>query len=286
MIVRRILSAADFSAMIEPLVLTDPVGFSILSVSLGRVLRAEVTDPDVVWWVAEDAYEHVVAAGQHLVPYPVGLHGIRDEIADRLAGPLADLLLHLRRDPPGVSGPRRAVLAFAEIWSARTGREFRTSRELARWVLDRLVPPTDVPGLSRPPREDEVQLVQGWVEEFTLEAASPAPPPADWAERRLGEGTLLVWEVADQPVALAGRTAVEAGVSRVGPVWTPGSLRGRGYGSAITAAATRAALDAGASAVCLYTDLANPVSNAIYAQLGYRPVGEEVEGVFLSPDVS
>jgi predicted GNAT family acetyltransferase len=54
-------------------------------------------------------------------------------------------------------------------------------------------------------------------------------------------------------------------------VYTPPKERGRGYGSAVTAAATRSILDDGAIPV-LFTDLANPTSNKIYQALGYRPV--------------
>jgi predicted GNAT family acetyltransferase len=39
-----------------------------------------------------------------------------------------------------------------------------------------------------------------------------------------------------------------------------------------TVAASRALIAAGADEVLLYTDLANPTSNALYQRLGYRPV--------------
>ena len=39
---------------------------------------------------------------------------------------------------------------------------------------------------------------------------------------------------------------------------------------------SRAALNAGAREVVLYTDLANPTSNALYQRLGYRPVEDRV----------
>jgi predicted GNAT family acetyltransferase len=64
---------------------------------------------------------------------------------------------------------------------------------------------------------------------------------------------------------------------RVGPVYTPPELRRRGYAAAVTAAISRAALDAGASAVLLFTDLANATSNALYQRLGYRPVEDRIE---------
>lgn len=43
-----------------------------------------------------------------------------------------------------------------------------------------------------------------------------------------------------------------------------------------------AALDAGATDVVLFTDLANPSSNALYQRLGYRPVQDRIVLSFAS----
>lgn len=51
----------------------------------------------------------------------------------------------------------------------------------------------------------------------------------------------------------------------------PREHRGKGYGSAVTAAVTVDVLAVG-NVPCLYTDLANPTSNKIYQAIGYRPV--------------
>ena len=71
-------------------------------------------------------------------------------------------------------------------------------------------------------------------------------------------GGLTVWEVDGQAVSMAGVTRDEAGAVRVAPVYTPPELRGRGYGAAVTAAVTQAALDAGADDVVLFTDVDQP----------------------------
>ena len=63
-----------------------------------------------------------------------------------------------------------------------------------------------------------------------------------------------------------------AGVCRVSTVYTPPDRRQRGYGGAVTAAVSQQALEAGAAEVVLYTDLANPTSNALYQRLGYQPL--------------
>jgi predicted GNAT family acetyltransferase len=93
----------------------------------------------------------------------------------------------------------------------------------------------------------------------------------------LSYGGLTLWETADGPVSLAGATRAVAGQARIGPVYTPPGRRGRGFGGAVTATVSQAAKDAGVAEVLLYTDLANPTSNALYQRLGYRPVSDSVE---------
>lgn len=75
-------------------------------------------------------------------------------------------------------------------------------------------------------------------------------------------------------MAFAGTTRQLAGMVRVGPVYTPQSLRGRGYAAAVTAQVCRRALDVGAREVVLFADLGNPTSNALYQRLGFRTVAD------------
>jgi predicted GNAT family acetyltransferase len=63
----------------------------------------------------------------------------------------------------------------------------------------------------------------------------------------------------------------------VGPVYTPPELRGRGYATTLVAELSRWLLGRGNRFCFLYTDLANPTSNAIYARIGYRRVCDALE---------
>jgi uncharacterized protein len=67
---------------------------------------------------------------------------------------------------------------------------------------------------------------------------------------------------------------------RIGPVYTPPDLRGRGYGSAVTALVTKEQLDGDRDHCFLYTDLSNPTSNKIYMQIGYEFVCDSAEYAF------
>jgi predicted GNAT family acetyltransferase len=62
--------------------------------------------------------------------------------------------------------------------------------------------------------------------------------------------------------------------ARIGPIYTPPELRRRGYASALTADLTQMLLYRGSRFCFLFTDLANPTSNSIYQQIGYRPVAD------------
>ena len=105
------------------------------------------------------------------------------------------------------------------------------------------------------------------------------PPGQDHGaavDERLGYGGLTVWEAGGARVSMAGVTRSVVGMVRVGSVYTPRALRGRGYAGAVTVAVSQVARDAGVREVVLFTDLANPTSNVLYQRLGYRPVEDRV----------
>lgn len=83
---------------------------------------------------------------------------------------------------------------------------------------------------------------------------------------------MYVWDVAGMVVAMAGHSGPTPHGMRVGPVYTPQDLRGRGYASALVAALSQMLLDGGRQFCFLFTDLANPTSNHIYQTIGYEPV--------------
>jgi RimJ/RimL family protein N-acetyltransferase len=230
-------------------------------------------------WALAAADGQVVALGMHVPGRSVQLAGADAGVAVRLA----DAWHAAGRQLSGVAGRAESAAAFARRWETLTGGSARLGMREGLHVLDVFVPATGVPGSARlagaaDADPADVDLVVRWLQDFGAEALPHLPPiDAANARERVEHGTFLLWEDGE-PVSLAGfRTA--AGVGRVGPVWTPPERRRRGYAAAVTTAATRAILDAGATAV-LYTDLANPTSNGVYARLGYRLVAETDEWVF------
>ena len=94
-----------------------------------------------------------------------------------------------------------------------------------------------------------------------------------------GEAGIALWEPRADPSRSSASGPTPNGI-RIGPVYTPPELRGRGYGSALTAQVSQLQLDRGKRFCFLYTDLANPTSNAIYMRIGYERVCDSRELAF------
>ncbi|HEX4721852.1 MAG TPA: GNAT family N-acetyltransferase, partial [Pseudonocardiaceae bacterium] len=201
---------------------------------------------------------------------------------------IADHLVSEHIELPGVTGIRSAVEAFTAAWTDRTGdeHEIKSRERLYRLGEEAgqaeaaLTPPTNVPGEAVEGTESDVELLTSWrraaAQEIFHRPARLTPVEVSRMVRgsvAMGNGQIL-WQVDGHPVAMAIVGLPREGMSRIGPVYTPRELRGHGYGSAVTAAAARWALDRDADHVVLFTDLANPVSNSIYQRIGFRPVAD------------
>jgi RimJ/RimL family protein N-acetyltransferase len=177
---------------------------------------------------------------------------------------------------PGVNGDVGTVERFVEAWLPGTDLRARTVFEQRLYALGTLLPPDPPPpGRARPATDADVELATRWLAAFQEEAGVPSTDVESYARASIADRRLLLWDDGDgAPVSLASRTPPAAGVARLAPVYTPPASRRRGYGAAVTAACTADALERGAEHVVLFTDLANPTSNAIYQRIGYRPMSD------------
>jgi predicted GNAT family acetyltransferase len=91
---------------------------------------------------------------------------------------------------------------------------------------------------------------------------------------------IYVWEEAGEVVSIAAGTRPTPNGISIGLVYTPPEKRRKGYASACVAALSQRLLDSGYTFCSLYTDLANPTSNHIYQEIGYRPLCDADDYVF------
>ncbi|MFJ9664417.1 GNAT family N-acetyltransferase [Streptomyces sp. NPDC101219] len=215
----------------------------------------------------------VRAAFLRTPPHRLQLTELSAEEADALAAHLLDL----GRALPGVQGERATAAAFAQSWARRTGSSATVGERQRLYRLGELTVPQPVPPgrarLAGP--ADRAQLARWYVDFCTELGEVHLQDPDGWARARVAGGQATFWETPDgTPVSMACRSPIVAGQSRVVGVYTPPPLRGRGYAGAATAEVSRAVAADGAEEVLLFTDLANPTSNALYQRIGYRPVAD------------
>ena len=273
----------EFLREAEPLLLADEARHNLILGIAGN-LRDGFYEEHRLWLVRDD--DRLVAAALRTPPYNLIL--ARPE-SDEALPALADAVGG--EELPGVVGSVPEVERFAELWSARTGTTARLSVSQGVYELATVVPPPQPSGATRVADESDRDLLIRWFEAFRDEVVHVGGPGRDEAARGVdrrfataGSGFLL-WEDGGDAVSLAGWGGPTPNGIRIGPVYTPPELRGRGYATALTAELSQRLLEGdlfpGGRRFCfLYTDLANPTSNAIYERIGYRRVCESAEIAF------
>ncbi|MGW3038952.1 GNAT family N-acetyltransferase [Kitasatospora sp. NPDC001159] len=227
------------------------------------------------WWRGGDGGP-VEGAFLQTPPFPPRLSAMPPAVAAELAVRLAAAGAEFT-EVTGIGGGAEAAHAFGAAWTAATGAERTVSVSERLYRLGELTdPPRPPAGRHRLAEPADRELVIRWYYEFLAEVKVRLPDVPKAVDEKIANGGLHLWADDGRPVSVAGTSPVLAGMSRIGPVYTPADLRGHGYASAVTAAASAHVLGLGAQEVLLYTDLDNPISNSIYQQIGYRAVEDAV----------
>ncbi|MFB7832671.1 GNAT family N-acetyltransferase [Streptomyces sp. NPDC056056] len=218
------------------------------------------------WWAEPDGRVTGVLA--------LSASGALDLGATTVEAALA-LALPAGEEPTGVRGETAAVEAYAKA----SGRPWTPTVRMRLFRLGEPTPPDPAPaGRHRTATGADVPLVAAWTREFaTAIGDEPAEDYTRFVTERISEGRLVLWETPDgRAVSMAAVSRTIEGQARVHLVYTPPADRGHGYAAGVTDAVGRVAAATGATRVLLFTDLANPTSNALYQRLGYRPVTDHL----------
>jgi predicted GNAT family acetyltransferase len=241
-----------------------------------RAGRLGHADPLFAWAHSDEG--EIAFFSMRTPPWPM----LVSELDEPCAGALMDVWLEHDPAPPGVTGQPQSTRVVATAWERRTGgRAHCRMREAMHMLREVTDPPRPPSGALRVAAAGDRELLVAWERAFVSEAgliADAAEQAKDTVARRLDARAQLVWEDR-QPVSTLSLSPAIAGTVRVGPVYTPPEHRRHGYATAAVARACRDVLESGARQCMLFTDLANPTSNKIYASVGFRRVGdwEELE---------
>ena len=180
------------------------------------------------------------------------------------------LALHLRANDvrvTGVVGRRDVLQPFTDSFAHR----FSTHADLMLYQLMTAPDYGRAAGQVRVATTHDLDLLVAWHRAFEIEVGMIAVP-APLEERvaiRVKNQQLLLWMDDGKAVSMAGANPLPAASARLGPVYTPPELRGRGYAQAVTAAASEHVQRDEPRTVFLFTDAINPASNKSYQRIGF-----------------
>lgn len=274
--VRAEADARAFAERSMPFLLEDAGRNNLPITILSKVLDGVYTTSR--HWIAErDGV--VVGVALQTPPHQVLLaEPTEAEAVDALAEAIDDTDVPV----PGVV----ANVPWAERFATRRGARWRVGMDQGVYELREVIPPRPTPGAARPAGPADRELVLRWIRTFEDEAL-PAHHVRDEARTQLqadvalgpdARSGYLLWE-AGRPVSLTGFGRYPYG-ARIGPVYTPPAHRRHGYASNLVAHVSASMLAAGDPACYLYTDMANPTSNRIYTDVGFRAIARSQELVF------
>ena len=269
----RLLDAATFLDRAGPLLLEDEARNNLILGIAGTLAATPDRYPENRFWVALDRGEPVAAA---LITPPYNLVLARP----RSVAALTALASAIDEELPGVVAAHPEVDEFVRIWAASHDIEPRVLRNQGIYALEQVRPVSGASGAGREADRDDARLLLDWMIAFGEEVLAEGDPGRSEAraavDHRLGadDAGFLLWEDGGEVVSVSGWDGATPNGIRIGPVYTPPELRGRGFATALVAELSQTLLDSGRRFCFLYTDLANPTSNAIYERIGYVRVCE------------
>ncbi len=273
----RYPDAASLLAAMEPVLLKEEARHQIfLGSALNLAKHPDRTPNTAVFAALYDDNRPVLglldAPPYPLILAPVGVRQDRALLAEQAFTWLAShhpSAHHIMTETP-------LALCFVEHWrtTLAPGEQLTCVADQRVHQITAPPAPPSQPGRLRQATRNDLVLATAWARAFFAEAM-PTEADRDFESetgRRLADGFIYFWEIDGEPVAQAAKARPSHHACALTLVYTPPEQRGRGYGGAVTRALSRAILAEGMTRCVLLTDLANPVSNHIYARIGYKPV--------------
>ena len=276
----RVLDEAD-EAAVHRLLATDPVAACVLA---GRVEIAG-TNPAALgaplWGIGSGReLDAVCLAGANLIPFavPGAERGAAVAFAERAR--------RAGRRCSTIVGPAGAVAPLWDLLAPHWGpaRDHRPRQPLM--AIDRAPSVTPEPRV-RPVRPDQLEILLPAAVAMFTEEVGVSPLRVDGGagyRARVSElvdaGQSLAWIEDGQVLFKAEIGAVSRAACQVQGVWVAPAHRGRGIGTAGTAAVVEYARAALAPVVSLYVNDFNAPARASYRRVGFREVGQYASVLF------
>jgi predicted GNAT family acetyltransferase len=246
----------------------------------GAFLAARPVQHNLLLTILEQSIEHalggtfwLVLEGSEVIGFalesPPGFGAVLAPMPAAMCHRLAE---SITAPVPHVVGEAAAAAAFAGRFTECHSTSVTAIDAQRLYELTDLKSVANARGALRPAGPGDRQTLVEWANAFVVDADVVPVDAEALVDLRLEREQFWVWDDAGA-VSMASTSEAIAGVARVQYVYTPPDRRGAGYATACVEHMSRVLTDRGLRCV-LFTDLANPTSNAIYRRIGYEAVAE------------
>jgi hypothetical protein len=244
-------------------------------------LRAGLVDHGQTWqatYVGAFRNRHLIGVAAHCWNGLVLIQAPDDGLAEAVRACVA----LSGRKVGGFSGPLDQVIeARAALGLSQASAQLDEAEGLYVLDLSELRVPAILSSgrvLYRPPFAEEHELLGNWRFEFEVEALGAKRTDAtrkhafDFLGQQLADGTVWVAVDGSAPVSLSAFNAALPDIVQLGGIYTPPTLRGRGYCKVAVAGSLLSARQRGVNRAVLFTK--NPSAVRSYEALGFRRTGD------------
>lgn len=265
-------SAAAWLDLVSPLLLPAEAENNLLLGIAQQLAEESPAEPRGVklWSVRHES--EIVGAALMTPPHNIVLSRQPDEALAALAKAMVESQVLA----PGVVGPDDIPERFARSYARLAGAGHRLRMRQRIHACRKVAKVPAAPGEFRLADDGDLPRLGEWWSAFADEvgAAQKTDDSQAIVRRIIDRQRLFVWASGGEVVSCAGVTRPTRHGIAVYFVYTPNEHRGRGFATSCVAELTGRMLQSGRRFCCLYTDRANPTSNAVYERIGYEPVCE------------
>ncbi|MBA7487361.1 hypothetical protein ES705_10097 [subsurface metagenome] len=198
-------------------------------------------------------------------------------------------LLKRNEKLPGVLSFKEAADKFAELWCEENSLKPNLFRKERIFKLEEVSKDTVGTKKFSVASKTHQTIVLKWAEEMIKEALADTTEEdiermTNNLKNEFEENKSKIFLLFDnnEPVSMVREAGRTPNGNFVNLVYTPPSLRRKGYATECVAKLSKQLLEEGNKYCFLFTDLSNPTSNSIYQKIGYRPVIDENHYKFLT----
>ena len=213
-------------------------------------------------------------------PYNLLIHNLKEEVDDSIKV-LVDYLIENKIDISGINSSKKVCEKFIDYYEEKAKCKFDERLAMDIMELRKLNQVTLPKGYFREATEKDLDLIIDWHIKFVKEALNEDMVVEDFIEKlvtRIRNGAIYIFEDENHiPVSIAASTKqLNNGIS-VGLVYSDAKKRGIGYGVAVVYNLSKLYLERGNEFCSLFVDKRNPVSNGVYAKIGYKIIEDNFD---------